>query len=288
MDDDPGSLSRSRFLPTINELPGNGPSRLFAAGSLAGPRLVALFIVRHMRFRIRFTLIVRIAVGVSWCVGGCGEGYVGGDDVQPGACARGTALAFVPQTTPSRDSTERIRIYLMRGYQNEYSLGLDQIADQLRALNFAPKVIGWPEWMEAADSIIAEDPSLPEGTEYMLVGHSYGADDAIRMALILRDNNIRVKMLFLIDATVPEPIPDNVDQCIHYYYPWLPGFLAPWFFSGNPVIAEAGNTHTRITNLLFTREALGDVVGCANHFSIEANQYMQNRVIEAAIQLLDD
>lgn len=36
--------------------------------------------------------------------------------------------------------------------------------------------------MEAADSIIAEDPSLPEGTVYMLVGQIYDADDAIRMA----------------------------------------------------------------------------------------------------------
>ncbi len=142
--------------------------------------------------------------------------------------------------------------------------------------------------MEAAQQIVDEHPTMANGTEYMLVGHSYGADDAIRAAQYLKNNDIRVRMLYLIDATVPDPIPDNVDTCIHYYYPWLPGLLAPWFFSGNPVVAEVGNTQTEISNLLFTREALGDVVGCANHFSIEANQFIQNEVIQAALMLMED
>lgn len=243
---------------------------------------------RCMFCRTRWASIVCIAAGVAHCFGGCGHGYLGGDDIQPGACAIGTAPPFTPQVLPSRDSTEQIRIFLFRGYQNEFSLGLDQLADQLRTLNFTPRVVGWPGWMEAAQRIVDEHPTLADGTEYMLIGHSYGADDAIRVAQYMREYDIRVKMLFLLDATVPDPIPDNVIHCIHYYYPWLPGFLAPWFFSGNPVVAEAGNSQTQISNLLFTRAALGDAAGCPNHFGIDANQFMHNRVIETAIQLMDE
>lgn len=239
--------------------------------------------------RFRFQPVAASCVVLLACfLGGCGNGLLGEDDVRPGACAAGPIQPLRLQTPPSRESTNLVRVYLLRGYRNVYSLGFDRLAEQMKAVNLNPTMIDWPFWEEAARVMLNEYPTFPNGCKLMLVGHSYGADDAIRIANILKTNGIEVRLLYLLDATVPDPIPDNVIQCIHYYTPWLPGLLAPGFFSGNPVELEPGNEKTRLTNLQFTREALGEGIGCADHFSIEANQLMQNMIIEEAIRLTSE
>ena len=240
---------------------------------------------RMVRGVIR-TSFFAIAACVLSCLGGCGNGLLGGDDVLPGACALGPALPFQPQVLPSKDSTDRMKIYLLRGLGNLYSLGFDQLATEMRGQNLGPTLVEWPLWEAAAQRMINEYAGPAEGGEFILIGHSYGADDAIRVARFMRDYGIEVQLLFLLDATSPSPIPDNVVRCIHYYEPWLPGDLFPDFFSGNPVVADQGNSRTQVTNLLFTREALGDGVGCADHFSVDANQLMHNLILTEVFQLM--
>lgn len=174
----------------------------------------------------------------------------------------------------------------MRGFLNDYSLGLDRLATDMQTLNLNPTIVEWPNWEPAVQKIVSEYAGRDDGSKFMLVGHSYGADDAIRMAQVMKERGMEVELLFLLDATVPDAIPDNVVRCIHYYNPWLPGVLFPDIFSGNPVVAEPGNTRTEISNLLFNREALGDGVGCADHFSMDANQLMHNLVMTEALQLM--
>ena len=198
----------------------------------------------------------------------------------------GPTPAFQPQALPSKDIAGRLKIYLLRGLNNTYSLGLDHLAKEMQAINLSPTLVQWPLWEDTARQIVNEYTGPADGTRYVLIGHSYGADDAVRVAYYLRDYGIEVQLLFLLDATSPGPIPDNVVRCIHYYEPWLPGFLNPDLFSGNPVVAAAGNSRTEITNLLFTREALGDGVGCADHFSIDANQLMHNLILTEMLQLM--
>jgi hypothetical protein len=226
-----------------------------------------------------------IAVCLLACASGCGNGLLGSDDVQPGACALGPTPAYQPQVVPSKDAVARLKIYLLRGLDNVYSLGFDNLASEMRALNLAPVLVDWPMWEDAAKQIVREYGGPTDDTEYVLLGHSYGADDAIRTAWYMKSRGMKVKLLFLLDATDPDSIPDNVDACIHYYEPWLPGDLFPDIFSGNPVVADLGNTSTRIENLLFTREALGDGVGCADHFSIDANQLMHNIILTKVMHL---
>lgn len=231
------------------------------------------------------TRILVIAVCLFPQILGCGNGALGLDDILPWTCALGPTQPLQLQTPPSRDSAGRIKIYLLRGFLNSYSLGFDQLAAEMRGLNLDPTIVEWPLWEPAAQKIVSEHASMPEGIQYMLVGHSYGSDDAVRMARHLKDNSIQVQLLFLLDATAPDPIPDNVVRCIHYYGPWLPGDVLPDFFSGNPVVAEQDNARTQLSNLPFTQETLGDGIGCANHFSIDVNQLMHNLVIKEVLQL---
>jgi hypothetical protein len=227
-----------------------------------------------------------IAACLIPCLGGCGSGLLGYDDVLPGSCAYGPTPPFQPEVLPSKDSAACMKISLLRGLDNIYSLGFDELAAEMQALNLTPTMVAWPFWEDAAKQIVSQYAGPADGSKYILIGHSYGADDAIRIALSMKDHGIEVQLLFLLDATSPPPIPDNVIRCIHYYEPWLPGDLFPDFFSGNPVVADPGNSRTQITNLLFTRKALGDGVGCADHFSVDTNQLMHNLIMTELFQLM--
>jgi hypothetical protein len=213
-------------------------------------------------------------------------GLLGVDDVLPGACALGPTAPFQPQALPSDEAANRLKIYLLRGLVNIYSLGFDNLATEMRAVNLQPTLVEWPFWENTARQIVSEYAGQADGSEFILVGHSYGADDAVRIAQYMRDYGMEVQLLFLLDATSPPPIPDNVVRCIHYYEPWLLGDLLPDVLPGNPVVADQGNTRTQISNLLFTREALGDGVGCADHFSVDANQLMHNLILTELFQLI--
>lgn len=234
--------------------------------------------------RFAFWLLVVVVVHVG-SLTGCGNGILGDDDSRPGACSVGSASPIQPAVIPAKESAERLKVFLFRGYRNDYSLGLDRLAIELRTQNFSPELVTWPNWIEVAERIVNNGAGSSNEFEYVLVGHSYGADDAIQTARYMQIHGLKVKLLYLLDASVPLPIPDNVERCIHYYQPWLPGDLFPDVFSGNPVVAATNNLRTQITNLLFTRETIGEVIGCADHFSIDVNQFIHNRVIEELIRL---
>jgi pimeloyl-ACP methyl ester carboxylesterase len=152
--------------------------------------------------------------------------------------------------------------------------------------NFAPTIVDWPKWETVTRELASQYPGPSDPGEFILIGHSYGADDAVRMARLMNDFNMPVKLLFLLDATSPDPIPPNVELCIHYYEPWPPGDFLPYLLSGNPVVPAPDNTRTQIINLHFNREALGDGVGCANHFSVDVNQLMHNIILKQMFELL--
>lgn len=219
---------------------------------------------------------------------GCGNGMAGPDDAGSDSCARGFAAPFQPSIMPSRTATDRVRVYLLHGLYDTYSLGLDQLAEKLNDLNFPSVIIGWNERQIGAGMAAEAYAGRPDGTAIVLMGHSYGADDAITLAEKLGEQGIPVELLFLFDATTPKPIPANVARCVHLSMPSLEGYLFPWFFAGNPVEAAEGNTHTQVLNVPFTAEKFGAAeLGCANHYSMDVNVAAHNLAIEEVLRCVD-
>jgi pimeloyl-ACP methyl ester carboxylesterase len=221
-------------------------------------------------------------------VSGCGAGTAGPDDASPDSCARGSAVPYQPSIVPSRTAIDRMRIYLLHGLYDTYSLGLDQLAEKLNELSIPSTIIGWYE-RDIAPTIISDAyKGRPDGTAVVLMGHSYGADDAITLAEKLGEEGIPVELLFLFDATTPKPIPANVARCVHLMTPTLEGTLFPWIFAGNPVEAAEGNTATQVLNVPFTAEKFGAAeLGCANHYSIDVNIAAHNLAIEEVLRCID-
>src|SRR5262245_8109132 len=198
-------------------------------------------------------------------------GLLGDDDVQGDNCAVGPATLVQPLDVPSKDSTSRVKIFMLRGLVNTYSLGLDRLAGEMENLNLDPVLVDWPEWEGAAQEIVQAYQSNPDDSEFIFIGHSYGSDDAVNISRYFAQYGVPIKLLFLLDSSAPKGIPSNVEKCIHYYIPTIVGDVMPNIFAGNPVVLDPGNNKTVLVNEVFNEQNFGDGVGCANHFSIDVN-----------------
>lgn len=178
-----------------------------------------------------------------------------------------------------------VRVYLLRGLAGVFSLGFEQLAEEMRLAGLDANAFDGPTYPDLADGLITEFAGETNPPGIVIVGHSYGADDAIRMSRLLNDAGIPVRMLYLLDATSPPLIPANVDRVIHLYHLWLPGYLAPDIFSGNPVELEPGNTHTDLVNTIVDEQDFGPAVSCLNHFNIDASNLIQQKILDDVLSL---
>lgn len=204
----------------------------------------------------------------------------------PFVCVLGCLSAPTSDVTktsalPSADGAP-LRAYLLRGLWDFFSQGFDTLAAELRAQRVDAVAVTGPSWPKVAASLESGFTDQSDTRPLVLAGHSYGADDAVNLARALGDRNIRVKLLYLLDATSPGPIPANVDRCVHLYMPNDLGRGVPQMFPGNPVVAEEGNSHTEIINQVFNEAELGPGVRDVTHFTIEESE-LAHQLISAEI-----
>lgn len=141
-----------------------------------------------------------------------------------------------------------IQVYCILGLWNVYSLGLYDLADELRAAGIPASAVSDSDYEKLADSIISERLATNDQRPLVLVGHSFGADDSLRVAEKLQTVGLHVNLVILLDPTSPPSVPDNVDKCINYYIPGWAGDVLPQYLAGNPIDVDPGNTHTVLLN----------------------------------------
>jgi pimeloyl-ACP methyl ester carboxylesterase len=133
-------------------------------------------------------------------------------------------VAAVNGRVPSRRTGE---VFLLRGWRDLYSAGIDDLAAELDRAGVNARVYRDAQWRDLAEALSRRDPSSP----LILIGFSYGADDAIEIARRLQDAGESVNLLITIDPVTPSPVPANVRLCYDYFqtngvwdiFPWLRG-----------------------------------------------------------------
>ena len=159
--------------------------------------------------------ITRLAAVLSLCavVAGCGYNQVFSSwfdhSAGPGAV-----------TGPKLDG----HVYLLRGLAGDiYSLGMDQLADQVTRRGVTATVHGMTEYSFLADEIIRKYRAGEERGPIMLIGHSTGGDLIIAMAQKLKAADIPVALAFGFDPTRIAPnVPSNVELFINLYQTYNP------------------------------------------------------------------
>ncbi|MEZ5813016.1 MAG: hypothetical protein R3D45_16535 [Rhizobiaceae bacterium] len=132
------------------------------------------------------------------------------------AAVSAPALAASPAS--ARDRSDVTRVYLLRGFLGVFSTGLDSIAADLEKRGIKARVTGHLQAGGVGAEIRKAYRQDPRSVRpLVLVGHSFGADAAMRLAKSLEHDGIRVDLVVTIDPTATGPVSGNVRRYVNYY-----------------------------------------------------------------------
>jgi hypothetical protein len=129
------------------------------------------------------------------------------------AQAQDTATERSVTAVPPASGTH---VYLLRGWMNVFSTGMDDLSVKLNRLGIRATVHGHMEELSLAEAIASRYRSgLRE--DVVIIGHSLGANAAVQMAARLGDHNIPVALVITYDPTVVLSVSGNVVRLVNFY-----------------------------------------------------------------------
>lgn len=166
-------------------------------------------------------------------------------------------------------------VYLMRGWLGLYSSGIDRLAEELQMDDIRASVFRAEQWRDLNDAIVKTYRSNKQAEPLVLVGFSYGADDAVGIARDLNDHYIRVDLLITIDPVTPDRVPPNVKHCINYYQTNGAWDSLPWF-RGVPLKPDAG---ARVMNIDLRKDRTDLLEADTSHQTISNNPKLHDAIV---------
>lgn len=109
------------------------------------------------------------------------------------------------------------RVVALRGLANVFSTGMNVLTADLRAAGYDASVHSHIEWSGLATQIVAEDRAGRLPHPLALVGHSLGADDAIRMAARLGEHGVTPDLVVTFDPTIVRRVPPGPLQVVNFH-----------------------------------------------------------------------
>ena len=180
-------------------------------------------------------------------------------------CSRWVLLACALLCAPAH---AEMRVYLIRGWFGVFSTGLDQIAAELRTKGIHAETIAHLQWKATATEMVNGRATLADGP-LVLVGHSQGGNDAIKLAREVQPHGVTVDLLIALAPFLQDPVPTNVKRAVNYYQ------SGGW---GSPLTPSAG----------FAGEILNVDMGSdagTFHINIDKNRDVQMKVVAAITAL---
>jgi hypothetical protein len=127
---------------------------------------------------------------------------------QPGFARAAPVHPHAPHT--------HLRVYLLRGFLNVFSLGMDQLAAELRQRGIEAVVANHSmAGVYAAEAV--RDCRAGVISSIAIVGHSLGATAAVGMADQIGQAGVKVGMVVTVDPVSPAAAPANVRILKNFY-----------------------------------------------------------------------
>jgi hypothetical protein len=169
-------------------------------------------------------------------------------------------------------------VYCILGWLGIWSRGMDVIAQRVDSeLGVEATSLANSEWQKLASFVRREHEAGRWSGPLILVGHSIGADDQIRVAKRLNEGSIPIDLLILIDPTDPPTIPPNVRHCVNIFKSQPVVDYAPIFRGIKVRIVDP--TQTLIENIDLRRTEVGFDTRVINHFNIAKIKGVQDMVL---------
>jgi pimeloyl-ACP methyl ester carboxylesterase len=153
-----------------------------------------------------------------------------------------------------------VQVYLIRGFMNIFSTGMDSFAERLRARGLQATVANHLFWPDLADE--AERRYRAGQTTIIIIGHSLGAAAAVQMGDRLGERNVPVALGLTLDSIAPVEANGRYERLINLYAAGL----------GTPVV-RGGSFRGQLLNLDVGAEPE------VNHFTIDKVEAIQRRMM---------
>jgi hypothetical protein len=181
------------------------------------------------------------------------------------ACLSLVFAASVPLGVASAQALHE-KVFLLRGFTNVLSPGIDQLAQELKDKNIETEVANHAFAIPLASEAIEDCKSGRVGT-VVLIGHSFGATGALMMADHMQKAGLHVALIVTLDPVIKGTVPANVHRLENFY-----------LSNGVGTTMQPGeNFHGAISNVdLKGNPALG-------HVSVTTLPSMQKQVIHDVV-----
>lgn len=168
-------------------------------------------------------------------------------------------------------------VHTMRGGLGIFSIGMNQLKElSAKHYDVAAKSTMWYNAGDVSSSIINNYYKHKDHRPIILIGHSLGANEQIKVARNLNVAGIPVDLLVTVDAVSQTIVPPNVKYALNVY---KPGYVP--MFSGLKLRA-VDSQKTVIENV--NVDTLKDV--SVNHFTIDKDKVVQTMILDKVEKVL--
>jgi len=216
-----------------------------------------------MQASSRIIKIILISIGLTGCL-----------DLAPSdraAKARHIARGNAPYRTG--------QVYVMRGLGGLFSLGMNRLENTLET-DYQVQTHGsiWYKTNNVSAYIIKQYQTERKHEPIILVGHSLGANEQIKVARNLERAHIPVEFLLTVDAVSPITVPVNVKYAYNLYKPGIVPML-----SGLKLRADDPE-FTHIENVNVSEKFKTSYM---NHFTIDKHSNTQELMVQKIMDVIN-
>ncbi|MEO0329928.1 MAG: hypothetical protein AAF217_15195 [Pseudomonadota bacterium] len=156
-------------------------------------------------------------------------------------------FAFVSLSAPAKAE----EVYMIRGFLNVFSDGMNQMTRQLKAKGIRARAISNGDWRNIASDIIGRAKQKRVSYPIVIVGHSLGGVEAPSFANALGAAGVPVDLVIGLDPgfNVPPPFRKGAKQVVNYKIPSGKDYRRASGFSGKIVtidVSRYGTDHVGI------------------------------------------
>lgn len=215
---------------------------------------------------IKLYLLLLVACSLGGCV-----------DLSGTQISEKKSLSLSSHATHKNNSPFNGEVHTMRGGLGIFSIGMNQLRSSVAArYNVQSSSTMWYNAGHVSQSIVTYWYQHKEKRPIILIGHSLGANEQIKVARNLERAGIPVDLLITVDAVSQTIIPPNVKHAMNFY---KPGFVP--MFSGLRLRAVNPNT-TQIDNINVNNLKNVHV----NHFTIDKDKTVQTMILDEVEKVL--
>jgi len=196
------------------------------------------------------------------------------------AGCQGLTPGKMESVQPYSEAPRAGNVYLIRGLIGVFSTGMDELSEKITQSGVRAHVFQDNQHSQLANAIVKQYKGVKNPEPLCLVGHSYGADDVVRVSQVLQEHGIKVDLLVTVDATVPPPVPPNVAVCYNYYQSQVTDFIP--MFRGIPLKQEVPGSGT-LVNMDLRKDRKDLLTAGTNHINIDKNTRIQDLVVTQVI-----